>query len=464
MSNLLDQDVVFFGTLNCLPVTTQRNRYTNQERLQLIFPRVALPNRKQISLTESVEAGQDKARLALLRSFIDQLKLVNNQHNEHGLIFDLEFFAFLRKPERIHIDRLVNYNRVVMSLDDKYYHGEDANIARAIHKCAALVYEPFKKFKHRAIPAFKSAAQAELEETGLMTIAYINKKKQLAKVRHYIEHEPIVLVDLEGDQLGPRGTITLIQINTYRTAVCYLIDVLEIGDDELKRPDGWIRRLFEHKTQVKVMWGGLQDAANLWHSYKIKVECMLDLQVVEQYYRERLKVNAGYPYYVKHPDPKQPISLETAYKAFDPEGGVLLKFKANQAQHKQNYHVWAERPLDQNLLNYAAFDVASLRPVLKLFLEKLELYKWGMFEAAITKSRLTYEPKVKTCFTCLRTRPIDDFSNNQKKSVSHCKGCDYTGYKEADEYYYDEKSDEPIGRGLDAFDQSRVRLSACLRD
>ena len=74
MSNLLDQDVVFFGTLNCLPVTTQSkcdltswtdllisysgNRYTNQERLQIVFPRVPLPNRKQISLTESVDVGQ----------------------------------------------------------------------------------------------------------------------------------------------------------------------------------------------------------------------------------------------------------------------------------------------------------------------------------------------------------------------------------------------------------------------
>ena len=60
-------------------------------------------------------------------------------------------------------------------------------------------------------------------------------------MRPMIEHEPLILVDLEGDQLGPRGTITLIQINTYRTAQCFLIDILEIGDEELKRPDGWIR-------------------------------------------------------------------------------------------------------------------------------------------------------------------------------------------------------------------------------
>jgi len=465
MANLLDQDVVFFGTLNCLPVTTQRNRYTNAERLQIIFPRVPLPNRQQIVINESVVDGQDKTRIILLRHFIDQLKLVNNQHNEHGLMFDLEFFAFLRKPERIHVDKMKHYYRVVMSLDDKFYHGEDIQITQAVQKCAKLVYEAFKKFKHRVIPSFKSAATCELNETDMMQIGYIKTKRALEKVRPLIEHEPLILVDLEGDQLGPRGTITLIQINTYRTAQCFLIDILEIGDEELKRPDGWIRKIFENQTQTKVMWGGLQDAANLFHSYQIKVECMLDLQVVEQYYREKLKEHAFYPYYLKCTDPKQPISLETAYKAFDSNGSTLLQFKANQAQHKTDYHVWAHRPLDPKLLNYAAFDVASLRPVLQLFLDKLELFKWGMFESAITKSRLTYEPKVKTCFTCLRTRKIDDFSNNQRKSVSHCKACDYTGYREADEFYEceltNEEKKEPIGKGLDTFDRHRVHLSEC---
>ena len=70
------------------------------------------------------------------------------------------------------------------------------------------------------------------------------------------------------------------------------------------------------------------------------------------------------------------------------------------------------------------------RPILRLFMDKLEGFKWGIFESAITKSRLTYEPKVKTCFTCLRTRPVDDFSaTKQKKSISHCKSCDRTGYR-----------------------------------
>ena len=47
--------------------------------------------------------------------------------------------------------------------------------------------------------------------------------------------------------------------------------------------------------------------------------------MVEQYYREKLKEHAFYPYYLKCTDPKQPISLETAYKAFDSNGSTLLQ-------------------------------------------------------------------------------------------------------------------------------------------
>ena len=143
-----------------------------------------------------------------------------------------------------------------MSLDGKFYHGEDTDITKAVQKCAQLIYEAFKKFKHRgktflhakftvtsylAIPTFKKAATGLLEETSRMEIAVAKDKRMLMKFRPYIENEPLILVDLEGDQLGPRGEITFIQINTFKNERCYLIDILEIGNDELKNEDGWLR-------------------------------------------------------------------------------------------------------------------------------------------------------------------------------------------------------------------------------
>ena len=95
------------------------------------------------------DGGGTKAQAKLLRQFIDRLKLSNNHQNEYGLIFDLEFFAFLRKPERIHVDKLKHHYRVVMSLDDKFYTGEDKDLPKAINAAAKLIYEPFLNFKHR---------------------------------------------------------------------------------------------------------------------------------------------------------------------------------------------------------------------------------------------------------------------------------------------------------------------------
>ena len=98
--------------------------------------------------------------------------------------------------------------------------------------------------------------------------------------------------------------------------------------------------------------------------------------VVEVHYREALKESAYIDYHQKNPTgSKIPLSLENVYKYFvdDP---TLIQYKADQAQHKTNYHVWADRPISPTLKNYAAFDVASMRPVLQVFTKACKLYQW----------------------------------------------------------------------------------------
>ena len=92
-----------------------------------------------------------------------------------------------------------------------------------------------------AIPHLEAVANKELRDKDMMKIAEAQNKATLKKFRPYIENAKVILVDLEGDQLGPNGTITYIQINTFDTAMCFLIDIKLIGDDELRKPDGWLR-------------------------------------------------------------------------------------------------------------------------------------------------------------------------------------------------------------------------------
>lgn len=97
---------------------------------------------------------------------------------------------------------------------------------------------------------------------------------------------------------------------------------------------------------------------------------------MEVHYREALKESAYIDYHQKNPTgSKIPLSLENVYKYFvdDP---TLIQYKADQAQHKTNYHVWADRPISPTLKNYAAFDVASMRPVLQVFTKACKLFQW----------------------------------------------------------------------------------------
>lgn len=463
---MLDDDILFFGSLNCLNISQQVNNSTAEHRLVLQF----LDHEK---LFETVkEGGQSKARLNLLKKFVQEYNLVKNYHENrdqpYELMFDLEFFGFLRKPERIHVDRLNSSYRVIMSLNNELFVGEDRNIAKAVHKCAKLIYPNFRKHKLKEIPHLVAVANKELADKDMMKIAEAQDKATLKKFRPYIENSKVILVDLEGDQLGPNGIITYIQINTFDTAMCFLIDIKLIGDDELRKPDGWLRKMFENPEQAIIMFGGLQDAANLYASYNIRVECMVDLQVVEVHYREALKESAFIQYHQKNPTgSKIPLSLENVYKYFV-EDPTLIQYKADQAQHKTNYHVWADRPISPTLKNYAAFDVASMRPVLQVFTKACKLYQWGVLESAICKSRLTCVPKVKTCFTCLRTQSIDVFSNCQRKNTSgHCRSCDETGLTQMPRYEPDQNENEEavlrnekIGTGLDGLDgHPRIRLN-----
>lgn len=464
---MLDDDILFFGCLNCLNISQQVNNSTNEHRLVLQF----LDHDRLFEIVK--EGGQAKAKLQLLRKFLEKYNLIQdyeqNRQNSYGLMFDLEFFGFLRKPERIHVDQLKSSYRVIMSLNEMTFIGEDRNITKAVHKCAKLIYPNFLTYKYKEIPHLRAVADKVLENTDMMKIAEAQDKATLKKFRPYIEKSKVILVDLEGDQLGPNGTITYIQINTFDTAMCFLIDIKLIGDDELQKPDGWLRGIFENEEQAIIMFGGLQDAANLYASYNIKVECMVDLQVLEIHYREKLKDHAFIPYHQKRPPgSKVPLSLENAYKYFV-EDPTLISYKADQAQHKTNYHVWAERPLPPKLKEYAAFDVASMRPVLQVFTRECKLYQWGVLESAICKSRLTCVPKVKTCFICLRTMSIDPFFTNvqRKNTHGHCNSCNsgiqLVTYNEPEQKENDElPSYDKIGSGLDGFDgHPRIRLNQC---
>jgi hypothetical protein len=87
-------------------------------------------------------------------------------------------------------------------------------------------------------------------DTEKIKLCYVHDCVTLQKVKPYLINAEVLLIDLEGDQLGPNGDITLMQVNTYENNNCFLIDIKLIGDHELKNENGWLRQLFESPKQV----------------------------------------------------------------------------------------------------------------------------------------------------------------------------------------------------------------------
>ena len=65
------------------------------------------------------------------------------------------------------------------------------------------------------------------------------------------------------------------------------------------------------------------------------------------------------------PGTNKRLSLKRAYDYFIDSKSELAKYKLGM--QGQDYSVWGDRPLSEELLGYAAFDVASLRQLLQKF-------------------------------------------------------------------------------------------------
>lgn len=426
-----DDELLYCLKINDISVRFQANS-TSKERRIIMYPEKLPPFWKLLEEDRSLKSTQNTETIMLIKDFIHHYKFYQKSPREiwdnFELMFSREFVEFCRKPGRMSHDQMTSTHRIWMYLDDRYFVGEDIQKAAAVKQCMMNIYPSWLKIKDRPIDKLKKFFEREPTEPDAMKMALVNTQEALRKSKKYIELADVLLIDLEGDQLGPNGVITLIQINTYENSNCFLIDIKECGDHELRHETGWLRSMFEDGSKVKILWGGQSDAANLYASFGIEIDSFLDLQIVEFHNRPILsKFSNGM---IEPDDRRNVLALEKAYKFFTE--APLLKYKADQGKHKTDYHVWAHRPIPRNLLEYASFDVASLRPIAHIFFNQLQLWNWGTLEGALSRSRLISWPKARTCFTCLVTQTVNNFSKSQQKSLSSCRFCINQDY--IDEY------------------------------
>ncbi|CAG5110963.1 Oidioi.mRNA.OKI2018_I69.chr2.g5309.t1.cds [Oikopleura dioica] len=434
--DLSDDEYLYCLKLNNVQIKYQYNTTSKEKRIIMSTAKVK-PFSKTLDNTWGGKTKDlvNKDAIAVFKDFMVEKQLLSKSPEEiwqeYELICSKEFIAFFRKPGRLYHERMNSCQKVYTYLDGQYFAGEGQTKIEAVRACARNVYYRWRESYCLDVEELKVFFDRGPTDPDAMKMAYIATPKDLAKVKKYVELANYLLIDQEGDQLGPNGKITVIQINTYESPNCFLLDILETGDQELREKDGWLRQMLEDPKKIKFFWGGCSDTANLYASFGIKIASYVDLQAVEFHYRHKLAhLTDGF---VEPGDKGHPLGLESAYKFFTEAD--LLKYKASKGKHKTDHHIWARRPLPESLLRYASFDVAAMRPLLHLFFNNLELWKWGKIEAAISISTLSAYPRHRTCFACLQSIKVDEFAKNQQKSLGICLECSQN--RNTDEFFYE---------------------------
>ena len=111
------------------------------------------------------------------------------------------------------------------------------------------------------------------DETGL--------KDAISELKGKIaERNTLLAVDCEGDSLSRKGALTIITVATEEKV--FIFDVLKLG--QLVFTSG-LGEILEDKSREKLTFDCRQDSDALWHQFKVRLNGVLDLQLLEVIYR-----------------------------------------------------------------------------------------------------------------------------------------------------------------------------------
>uniref|UniRef100_T1JFK4 3'-5' exonuclease domain-containing protein n=1 Tax=Strigamia maritima TaxID=126957 RepID=T1JFK4_STRMM len=179
-------------------------------------------------------------------------------------------------------------------------------------------------------------------------------------VKELMKSRPaIVSLDAEGVNLGPSGPMTLLQIGTYEGEV-YLFDV---GSNSDLIIDGGLKSLLETEEVVKLVHDCRNDSGALYHQFGVQLKNVFDTQAAHAIIQLQ---QTGKPVHtVKN------ISLSTLCKIYG--GPVNPKKDQMKKIYRQDPKFWSRRPLTEEMIVYASYDILALLPTVYKVLNRLLL-------------------------------------------------------------------------------------------
>ncbi|CAL1267152.1 unnamed protein product [Larinioides sclopetarius] len=181
-------------------------------------------------------------------------------------------------------------------------------------------------------------------------VKIVTKTKECSSVVKYIMSmkEKVISFDGEGVNLGPSGPMTLLQFATTEENV-FIFDLLSCPQ---LMEDGGLKDLLESEEVLKVAHDCRNDSGALYHQFGVVLANVFDTQAAHAVLQQQ---DAGKPVYkVKN------ISLNTLCSTYG--GPVNPRKDQMKSLYRRDQKFWSRRPLTEDMIFHAAFDVFCLLP------------------------------------------------------------------------------------------------------
>ena len=209
----------------------------------------------------------------------------------------------------------------------------------------------------------------------------------------------LLAVDCEGVRLSRKGALTIITVAIKEKT--YIFDVVKLGQAVFREGLG---EMLEDESVEKLMFDCREDSDALWHQFSVKLNGVLDLQLLEIIYSREKSTAAQFNFTVLGIRNIEKIKGFAHCLELYVQDEDLMRMKNTGRQLLQHDHkTWQMRPLSDTLLEYCMVDTMGM---FKLY-DKLK--------RTYTKQQARLRVASKRYADMLRSRPerlYDEFEKN----------------------------------------------------
>ncbi|THV47787.1 hypothetical protein BGAL_0289g00150 [Botrytis galanthina] len=199
---------------------------------------------------------------------------------------------------------------------------------------------------------------------------------------------PSVYIDLEGINVGRKGSIAILQVYVLPNKKTFLVDVHNLREQAFSTPNSsglTLKAILESAIIPKVIFDVRNDSAALYSHFGVKLQGVVDLQLMELATRSHSqKFLSGLGRCMDQDLVQTPEELEVR-SAIKKRGVQLFA-----PEKGGRYEVFNDRPLDPAIVDYCVQDVQLMPQLWNIYNAKLTLMdkRWTTKIERETKARL----------------------------------------------------------------------------